>query len=362
MSLPPPSHLLPTRAALVVGTVFVGILALGFASSLIALTRTQRPAGEEIATGAWSAEFERRFDREQPFRQAAIDTWGVLEYALFGDGSDGVLIGDDGWLYTTEEFLAGERDDAEAARKLDDVERVRDRLAASGSALVVVLVPAKARIYPEQLGRHRLPRELEDRYRHFRSALIAAGIHAPDLVTLLLEAKSRAPVFLRTDTHWTPFGAHLAAEAVADHAAEHDLLPSRDASDYRSLPTDPVLHRGDLLEFVPLGPLQERIGPAPDTLERFELETPAAGAGAAGLFGQVEIPVTLVGTSYSADPRWNFENALKVALGTDVLNVADEGLGPMAPMEDYLASERFAASPPELVVWEIPERFLGVEY
>jgi alginate O-acetyltransferase complex protein AlgJ len=68
--------------------------------------------------------------------------------------------------------------------------------------------------------------------------------------------------------------------------------------------------------------------------------------------------LALVGTSYSAQPSWNFHGALQEALGEDVGNYAKEGLGPFAPMFEYLRSKDFAQAPPRLVLWEIPERYL----
>ncbi|MBX9755308.1 MAG: alginate O-acetyltransferase, partial [Pseudomonadaceae bacterium] len=83
---------------------------------------------------------------------------------------------------------------------------------------------------------------------------------------------------------------------------------------------------------------------------------PAAGAG--DLFSDSQVPVALVGTSYSANPRWNFLGALRQALGSDVLNYAEDGHGPLLPMLKYLQSAGLKDSPPQLVIWEFPERYL----
>lgn len=182
---------------------------------------------------------------------------------------------------------------------------------------------------------------------------------APDLLTPLLEARAEAPVFLRTDTHWTPFGAQVAARALA--AALRPALPEdselfRAAYETRTLPPEPF--EGDLLAFVPLGPLQH-LGPPPETLE--PRTTEAVGEREqGGLFDTPEIPVVLVGTSYSAGERWNFAGALREALGADVLNVADEGLGPLPPMHAFLDAATLRDTPPELVIWEFPERYLPI--
>ena len=67
----------------------------------------------------------------------------------------------------------------------------------------------------------------------------------------------------------------------------------------------------------------------------------------------------LTGTSYSANELWSFSESLKAALGADVLNMAEEGKGPIAPMRALLASDTLRDSPPETVIWEFPIRYLG---
>ena len=86
------------------------------------------------------------------------------------------------------------------------------------------------------------------------------------------------------------------------------------------------------------------------------------GGSGLGLFDTQTLPITLVGTSYSAVPTWGFDGALRVALGADVLNAAQEGRGPVLPLLDYLVNPAFAESPPELILWEVPERFAPVAY
>ena len=76
------------------------------------------------------------------------------------------------------------------------------------------------------------------------------------------------------------------------------------------------------------------------------------------LAGIAVISAVLVGISYSANPDWGFADALMLALGRDVVSVAEQGRGPLAPMQDYLASGDFAAAPPAVVIWEIPVRYL----
>ena len=86
--------------------------------------------------------------------------------------------------------------------------------------------------------------------------------------------------------------------------------------------------------------------------------------GAAGddaLFADRQIPVALVGTSYSANPNWNFLGALQQALRSDVANYAEDGHGPILPMLKYLQSDEFKNSAPQVLIWEFPERYLPMK-
>jgi alginate O-acetyltransferase complex protein AlgJ len=111
--------------------------------------------------------------------------------------------------------------------------------------------------------------------------------------------------------------------------------------------------------FIPLGSLRGVLGPPPDRIE--ETVTVDISGGGGDLFGGLDIPAALVGTSYSASGVWDFDGALKVALGVDVLKVAAEGRGPFVPMREYLDSPTIDNPKPRVVIWEIPERYLGVD-
>jgi alginate O-acetyltransferase complex protein AlgJ len=164
-------------------------------------------------------------------------------------------------------------------------------------------------------------------------------------------------VFLRTDTHWTPYGARVAAGAAAPAVAAELQRAGSPRAAFLSEPEKPREHRGDLLRFIRLGPRLRRLGPPADSI--VPVAARAAGGGEPGLFGELVIPVVLVGTSYSAGPLWGFEDALKMALQADVLNVAEEGRGPFLPMRDLLEGTVLEDVGADLVIWEIPERYFN---
>lgn len=336
------------------GIFLLVTLLLGLGAALLTPETWRWPNEGSFWRGEQTARYERDFNEGLPFRDTAIAVWGVLEYALFGEGREGVVVGEDGWLFTGEEVAFYEDAAAETARKLGVIASVQAQLAAQDVTLVVALVPDKARVYQEHLGRP-LPSYTRNRYEIFRRELTARGVLTPDLLTPLLAAKTRQQVYLRTDTHWTPAGAEVVADTLAQVLADADIA-GLFGTDYRTETTGRAPYRGDLLRFLPLGALQDRLGPPPDRLETRQTQALASAGG--GLFGAQTVPVTLIGTSYSANPNWNFSGTLQDALGAEVLNLAAEGQGPLPPMRDYLKSTELKGTPPALVVWEIPERYL----
>jgi alginate O-acetyltransferase complex protein AlgJ len=317
------------------------------------------PEGKTFLNGQWAASYEAEFNKSLAIKQPSIDTWGILEYSLYKNGRDGVLVGKDGWLFTSEEFKFYPDGDKGIQEKLDLALKAQAQLAEQGINLVVVVVPSKARVYDEQLGRYNFPPYNQDVYQNFIETLESKGISTVKVLDALRAAKTQQAVFLKTDTHWTPAGAEIVAKEIAKVVGKKGLLPSLGSSSYQTTLTETIQHQGDLLNYVPLGSLQESLGPAFDGLEQRVTEGSGDGG---GLFGSSSIPVALVGTSYSANTLWNFDGALKEFLGTDVLNVANQGEGPVVPMKDYLVGNDLKDTPPELVIWEIPERFIQVIY
>ncbi|MCY1242397.1 putative alginate O-acetylase AlgJ [compost metagenome] len=113
--------------------------------------------------------------------------------------------------------------------------------------------------------------------------------------------------------------------------------------------------------FLPLDPLFENLMPKQEQLQkRNTVAAEDQPAGDDALFANTEVPVALIGTSYSANPNWNFVGALKQALNSDVVNYAEDGHGPILPMLSYLKSDAFKNSPPQVLIWEFPERYLPV--
>ena len=335
------------------GIFMIASVTVGAVFAVVAHPWTADLSGKSITDGAASHALEAELDKNIPLRQPSIDAWGILEYNLFQNGRTGVLVGQDGWLFTDEEFKRSKHFDAEIAGKLEYITEVKRTLEANGTRLAVVIVPAKARVYTEHLGRYKKPLYWDGVYSSFLAGLKQRGVIAPDVLPALEAAKSQGDLFLKTDTHFTPAGARVIAQSIAEtiRASNLNLTPGR----FTEVPGKPVEHSGDLLKYIPMGN-QQASGPKPDTL----ISSTVEGSSGGGLLGDAKLEVALVGTSYSANDKFGFPGSLKLELGADLLNAAQEGKGPIVPMREFMKT--FKENPVKLVIWEIPERFLPVAY
>ena len=314
-----------------------------------------------VLNGRWAKAVETHYDDEFPIKRLSTNLWALVDFKLFNEGRPGVVLGRDQWLYSDEEFNPIVNEELNLQGNYALVEGVRQTLKAKGVRLVMAVVPAKVRLYPEHLGDVKPASIHADLYQDFHRRLAADKILAPDLLAPLQQAKRNGQaVFLRTDTHWTPQGAQIAAEQLANTIAQHAPLRGQPQRFVTQAGQD-VSHKGDLRQFLPLDPLFEELMPATEPLHTrttVAAEEPSAAGDA--LFADNEVPVALIGTSYSANPNWNFLGALKQALHSDVVNYAEDGHGPILPMLSYLKSEALQNSPPQVLIWEFPERYLPV--
>lgn len=340
--------------------VFLSIFVVLFFWSLRSIPGFDAPEDVPVIDGKWAKAFETHFDKEFPVKRLGTNVWAALDYLAFGEGRPGVAVGSDSWLFSDEELHAVAHAERNTKQNWALIRGVRRELEAQGITLVLAILPAKARLYPEYLGEQRPSRIMQPLYQQFHAGANQAGLIAPDLLTPLQNAKQGgAQVFLRTDTHWTPAGAEVVARQLAERIRSAHLLQEPPRL-YVTRPGAAQEHQGDLVAFLPLDPLFAEWLPAPDQLQLRTTQPASEGSGEDALFGEVEVPVALVGTSYSADPRWNFVGALRESLQSDVVSHAESGHGPIIPMLNFLKAASSEQSKPSVVIWEFPERYLPV--
>ncbi|KAB7610145.1 hypothetical protein F9L33_14720 [Amylibacter sp. SFDW26] len=322
----------------------IGVVTLGLFSH-----ENMKPHGSaSVLTGKLQGLYEDGFSASNPLRQSSVNIWGAFKYAILGQASNGAIVGRDDWLFTTEELSYEPDQVSNLDASVQEIINVYAELQDREIKLIPVIVPDKARVYEEKL-KHVRGEEVSNRYYTLISKLNDNKIATISGLSPLERNKSIADVFMRDDTHWSPFGA----KTVARHIADYIQPGAFDLVQVKTKQIDTKIFDGDLLKYVPTGFLRPYVGPAQNTIERFETTV----QNNASLFGNTAIDVVLVGTSFSAKSDWHFEGFLKQALSVDILNMSQEGKGPFAPMRDYLKSDTFENTPPKLIIWEIPERY-----
>lgn len=304
--------------------------------------------------GKLALAFEKHYDKGFPLKELGTNTWAALEYGLFGEGRPGVVVGRQDWLFTDEEFKPALND-----QQLNDnwqlIASVHKELQRRGIELQLVLLPAKARLYPEFLAEQQPSVQQQALYAQARQRMQALGLQGPDLLAALQAGKAREAVFLRTDTHWTPYGAAVVAQAVAEYLRRGGQWQGGELS-YSTQVKGHETHKGDLLSYLPLEPYFAEMQPPAEKLEQHNTEL--SGEAGGDLFGDSTPQLALVGTSYSANAKWNFLGALRQNLGSDLYNYAEDGHGPLVPMLRLLAKGEAETAGLRLVLWEVPERYL----
>ncbi|WP_422049400.1 alginate O-acetyltransferase AlgX-related protein [Shimia sp.] len=320
----------------------------------LALSRSDI-AGPDFATlfdGKATQEIDGIYRDNLPHRSAAVAWIGAARYVLLKEGRLGVVPGQDGWLFTDEEFRSASANDHGLNEVTDWIASVSADLDRKGTQLVVVPLPAKLDIARDHSSNVAQSDAMNAFYTTFLAQLDAKSVAVVDTYDALL---GTSDAFFQTDTHWTGAGADAVAKTVAESG-----LVQWGADKFEKIYAEEVTFSGDLISFVTSDALAPHVGlpverevPYSAVAQSEEPET-----GALDLFGSDgPTPYALVGTSYSANENWSFAEALKLRLRHDVLNFAEQGQGPIAPMRRYLetVSEQ---EMPETVLWEIPVRYL----
>ncbi len=337
---------------------FVALLLAGLVVSVLSLRAVTAQEWREMAEldKVLSGESTRRFTRllNQNFVMAA--TFSRIErginWNLTGDLGPGVRPGCDDWLFLTEELEIYPDAKAQAALRADIVAQLSGRLDERDIRLLVAVVPDKTRIENAHLcGLHR-PARLTPRITDWLQAIGGRGIGILDLTGAL--AAHSGERYYRTDTHWNESGANVAARDVANRMA---ALQWADAPDPGAVTLNMqlVARSGDLVRLAGLDGLPGFLRPGVERASVTRVEPVVVESD--DLFGDAGLPsIALIGTSYSRNSH--FVPFLEHYLKQPVANLAREGGDFSGSAIEFFASAGFRDTPPQIVIWEIPERML----
>jgi alginate O-acetyltransferase complex protein AlgJ len=268
------------------------------------------------------------------------------------------FVGKNEWLYSSVEFSEA-ASEAATNISIDLIRRFNRELERNGIGMVCVMIPLKARIHSEHLPDNvKLGPYLAGNYDRMLKALRAGQVKVIDLNTPFLASPQRTgekPLFYRHDTHWSPAGSMLAAESVragidADPALKNALASIPGEKFGMVWGTARIMGARGLIDTLP----EATAFAAEQVLPFFVNKQQTDGSSLLG--DSADIPVTLMGSSYS-DARYGFADALRYTLQRDVLPISVSApQGFWSGMESYLRDDSFQTKRPKLLIWEIPER------
>lgn len=270
------------------------------------------------------------------------------------------IVGKDGWLFYRHELT----EDGHAAMtdaSLDLLQRFNRVLSASDISMLVVMVPLKMRVYAEYLPDDiKISDYMLGNYERMRKVLQAARVNVADLNSVFLDRAKRNSdtlLYFRLDTHWTPGGAMLAADAIKEAISSKPELKKV----FEATPEVPMkIVYSERKQFSPSNDLVKQLPKDAPTFAREQVllfEVSRAQSAKLELIGDApSVGVALVGSSYSRD--WTgFSDALRYRLQRDVVSAAvGADQGSWVGMESYLRDDAFQSQRPKALIWEMPER------
>lgn len=285
--------------------------------------------------------------------------WSTPSSVLAADESAAIL-GKNEWLFYKYE-LADASQYPQTQKTSELIKNFNAVLSARGITLTVVMVPIKMRVYAEFLPDDtRLDEPTRQNYARMLDHFKTLGINVADVNSAFMGSHLRlsdTPLFFRLDSHWTPTGAMVAAEAVTRSLEAHATsarwlagIPNVGYSIKVANQKRPSRGRDLVHQLPPNAPTFE-----PEKLAQVNIFRSEGRA--ADLLGNPDaVEIGLVGSSYSRD--WTgFPDALRYVLQRDVVSLAvGADQGSWVGMEHYLRDEAFQSKPPKLLIWEMPER------
>lgn len=275
------------------------------------------------------------------------------------------IVGKNDWLFVRHEMVLESLDkQAQASFRL--IEKLNRMLAQRGVVLAVTLVPSKIETYAEHLPDGF---KVSPYMKGFNDAALKTmrdnGVAVIDMKPSLREAALKDlenPLFFRLDTHWTPAGALVAAKTLQAGIEQNPVLKqtldSVSVVEHKLTWVKKIFRQTnirDITNFLPAGT------PAypPEENRRFVVarvkpaDTSLLGASPTG-------DIALIGSSFSGD--WtSFADALRFALQRPLLNFSiNADAGPWAVVRGFLMDDAFQLGKPKLIVWELPERSIGL--
>ncbi|KAF5066811.1 SGNH hydrolase-like domain, acetyltransferase AlgX [anaerobic digester metagenome] len=200
--------------------------------------------------GSFQETFNERLEHHIGFRSDLVRLNNQADFLFFRQANaEGVIIGRNNELFeedylreVTGLYYVG---DSVWIKKARQLRAVQDTLASLGKTLVVILEPGKGSFHTDLWPRkyRNLP-EKTSNYRMLLTRLEASGVNVLDLNRYFIDIKEKAanPLFPKCGTHWSYYGAALAADTTLKYLREISGKPVPELIIRKTVELDTIRH------------------------------------------------------------------------------------------------------------------------
>lgn len=296
-----------------------------------------------------------------------------VQFAFLDEGGEKVLKGANGWYFYKPgvKYMIARPESSTSSNATYDpaaaIVHFRDQLAARGIRLLVMPVPNKESIYPELLSSRAASDGeggvLAIRTRELLERLKSSNVEVIDLFEIFQKARrngpsTNTPLYLAQDTHWSPAGVALAAQAAARRLSSLGWM-QQGSSIYMERPVQ-VRRLGDILRMLQSPALEQSVAPESVTVMQVARE------GTNDLYAdQAEAELLVIGDSFMRifqqdEPgSAGFVAHLAKELKQPLLSLVNDGGGATLVREELSFQPVFLKNK-KVVLWEFVERDIGL--
>jgi hypothetical protein len=192
------------------------------------------------------------------------------EFLALANLGDKAVVGENGWLFyrsAVQYLIEPWQPKSNQGDPVSAISSFNDQLAQRGIHLLVVPAPNKASVYPDMLTGHAADRDKPVNAKTIEviRRLQQAGVEVVDLFALFKQARAASPpgeatkYYLAQDSHWSPDGVRLAAEAIARRLLDLGWV-EKGQTEY-ALKSATIERYGDILRMIQVPQIERQFEP-----------------------------------------------------------------------------------------------------
>lgn len=216
--------------------ISIGILLLFFICTIFNLDTSMKLYGvsnnmefpkynfEDIWYGKYQSDLDMYYKNNFPLRPYLVKLNNQMLYDIGANINDNIIVGKDGWLFTTEYVWSSYANISEDNKKLyaeyaHKIKLLEEKLEKADKELVYIITPSKVELYSEFLpNRYNLLRmdrpNLLNNYDYLAECLQKENVRFIDMTKFLSDFNSPYLYFSKTGIHWNYYAAAICAAEI----------------------------------------------------------------------------------------------------------------------------------------------------